>query len=93
MENWWSYRGSPCVLDRVKTVFRFLLFLTLRVRLFCQVHSLMVFLNKQMENWQSYGGLPCILDHVKTVLRFSLFFYAENKTLFSKSLSLFIDSL
>ena len=36
-------------LDRVKTVLRFLLFLTLRVRLFCQIHGLTVFSNKHME--------------------------------------------
>ena len=67
MENWRSYDGLPCVLDRVKTVLRFLLFLTLRVRLFCQIHGRTVFPNKHMENWRSYDGLLHVLVCEKTV--------------------------
>ena len=63
MENWRSYRGLPCVLDRVKTTLRFLLFLILRVKLFCQIHGLMDFLNEHMET----DGLQCILDRDKRV--------------------------
>ena len=72
MVNWRSYSGLPCVSDRVKTVSRFLLFLTLRVRLFCQIHGLTVFPNKHMVNWRSYSGLPCVSDRVKTVSRLLL---------------------
>ena len=68
-----SYDGLPCVLDRVKTVSRFLLFFMLTVRLFCQIHGLTVFPNKHMVNWRSYSGLPCVSDRVETVSRFLLF--------------------
>ena len=73
MVNWRSYSGLPCVTDRVKTVSRFLLFFTLRVGLYCQIHGLTVFPNKHMVNWRSYDGLPCVLERVKTVSRFLFF--------------------
>ena len=67
MENWQSYSGLPCVLDRVRTVLRFLLFLTLRVKLFCQIHGLTVFPYKHMLNWPSYDGLLHVLVSNKSV--------------------------
>ena len=59
--------GLLAVYHEFQTVLRFLLFFTLRVRLFCQIHGLTVFLNERMEKQRSYGGLPCNLDRVKTV--------------------------
>ena len=73
MQNWRSYDGLPIVLDRVKTVSRFLLFLMLKVRLFCHIHGLTVFSNKHTVNCRSYSGLPCVSDRVKTVYGFLLF--------------------
>ena len=73
MVNWRSYSGLPCVSDRVKTVYGFLVFLMLSVRLFCEIHGLTVFSNKHMVNWRSYSGLPCVSDRVKTVYGFLVF--------------------
>ena len=87
MENWRSYGGLPCVSDGGKTVLGFLLFLTLRVRLFGPTHGLADFQNK------TYGKLAAFLRFTMCFrpsqdrLEISIVFDAESKTFLSNSQS------